>query len=1199
MEFNFDISKYLAKDTSVKSQMLKVNNNFAKIRQTRKHIQDNCFAFPFADIYIILKVNSDQTYDLVKSGGDEYEFSYTDMGEKVANNLFKIDGRASGEQQSLDHVPSLNGGGGTADVGDSVQVGFYDSSRQKPYIRRIVKRGSITVDPGVPPVGPPTAATGVWPQALGNIQKTGLGYSNLDYASAILPPFEGGIIGWHSKLEYTTSPRRVSSDDLLWPTVLISTEKHLKEGSSTEYVEEAKRSTLIVASHNTSVDQTTTTLRLFGINGDSETDNRTEITSIDVTSFPLTVFTGIETPLFSGTIGSPMGSGYLKTYDLNGQISCTLIQPMILNGNGVVPGGDITTTSHTEYETIVEYEAILIHSLEEIPNELGIIKVESDNGDIVYTSGTLEDAETGVFPPVYYYNEEDNTITITTPNESYENAQLVVKYLTASGSEDLTFKVFEFILDRTTPNFKSRYSQIPPSRINASLDQDIGVWKWAGFMGPSHISVADFAMIQAHPAAEKVTFSRLEDIGSFDFLGWVPKAAMPWDQMLPMDADGTPRHNYPWQFCRMNKFSNFTPAKYKDTHHIPQTGGQPITILNPNSEMTDGFAFPAFSIWQEKYSPAEDSYGNIDGIFKSYLWLIRARVLPFIEGEAVFTESFKILQRDSPTPGSPQTLLSLATASMAASKASIESSLDIVMDHLYSVERNYNYSCYDKLITCPNNSGAPVSGLNYIGPKDCSDPCFNALTCDLTPESSGCVCWELQEHSLYLGQNDNITLWKGFLVGEVTDFYGVTYPQGFPQEKDGLANILLPLPAGLPNNTPPDFGRCTWTSYSKGSANIFTDGKIPIDPQVVIDPLSGTMYMCFIEGSFLYVPTGEAFGITSASNSDIPGPEDVEEGMVLCQEIYNHAYSFVVTGGCDRCNEGPYDVNGPGTGGYFDDGRYIEGAAFHLPSNQVPGSSYIEYSYYSTTEVKEVRQTKLAIINKEGTSSQIIPISRKFTGVPYSNVVLNEFAIEEELPVPENVWQLGIAKGVLIILRDDRENFRDSARPILEIRNLANGEIITTYKGLIPDDLYEEQFTEDTGGHYIGECKWNLHGKIDSGTGDCQGPKFKIAWSGLDSDPAYIHVSAEMWEKKFAENYKTRTEYRILALTPTSITEVRSKFEEITLEPSDFLTFSSNVPRPNNLMSMAESLEETFIPQAVWAQNNGPVTWKIQSNKET
>lgn len=170
MEINFDLKGHLAKDKSIKTQMLKVNNNLNNIKSTRKHIQDTCFAFPFAEVYIILSINTDSTCNLVKSGGDEYEFSYSTMdGEQVASNLFKLNSKASGEQQSLDHVPSIKGIQGLK-AGDSVQVGFYDSSRQKPYIRSIVKRGSIVVStPGdgdtIPP--PPVFATGMWLQKHG------------------------------------------------------------------------------------------------------------------------------------------------------------------------------------------------------------------------------------------------------------------------------------------------------------------------------------------------------------------------------------------------------------------------------------------------------------------------------------------------------------------------------------------------------------------------------------------------------------------------------------------------------------------------------------------------------------------------------------------------------------------------------------------------------------------------------------------------------------------------------------------------------------------------------------------------------------------------------------------------------------------------------------------------------------------------
>lgn len=169
-EFIFNIPFESAKgpDTSVKAQMLKVSNDLSKIRSTRQHIKDTCFSFPFADIYIVIAAYSDNTYDLVKNAGDQYEFSFSSLGTQVASNLFKIEGRASGEQVSLERVPAIRGNK-HLNQGDSVQVGFYDSSRQKPYIRRIVKRGKVVIDPGTPP----SIALGLWSQPEANV---GLSY---------------------------------------------------------------------------------------------------------------------------------------------------------------------------------------------------------------------------------------------------------------------------------------------------------------------------------------------------------------------------------------------------------------------------------------------------------------------------------------------------------------------------------------------------------------------------------------------------------------------------------------------------------------------------------------------------------------------------------------------------------------------------------------------------------------------------------------------------------------------------------------------------------------------------------------------------------------------------------------------------------------------------------------------------------------
>lgn len=189
---------YNHKTTSFRAQMLKVDAELKNIYSTRKHIKDTCFQFPFADVYIIVSKNSDQTVNLVKSGGDEYEFSYSNLGTQVASNLFKIEGKATGQQVSLDHVPSINGGIGQVLVGDSVQVGFYDSSRQKPYIRRIVKKGNLIIDPGgvVPPVYP----SGQWYQSNASPKQNALG----DYVNSNLLDPRNETINWH--LPTSTNP---------------------------------------------------------------------------------------------------------------------------------------------------------------------------------------------------------------------------------------------------------------------------------------------------------------------------------------------------------------------------------------------------------------------------------------------------------------------------------------------------------------------------------------------------------------------------------------------------------------------------------------------------------------------------------------------------------------------------------------------------------------------------------------------------------------------------------------------------------------------------------------------------------------------------------------------------------------------------------------------------------------------------------
>lgn len=148
---------------TVASEMAKIKNHIDHIQTNREYIRKTCFDYPFSDIYIVLKAYDDNTYDLIQSAGDEYEFSFSNLGDQVASNLFKNTTNGTDVQGSLSRVPSIQNGTGKAIVGDSVQVSYYDSSRQKPYIRRIVKRGPLTIVTGTT-----TIEYGEWMQTEGN-----------------------------------------------------------------------------------------------------------------------------------------------------------------------------------------------------------------------------------------------------------------------------------------------------------------------------------------------------------------------------------------------------------------------------------------------------------------------------------------------------------------------------------------------------------------------------------------------------------------------------------------------------------------------------------------------------------------------------------------------------------------------------------------------------------------------------------------------------------------------------------------------------------------------------------------------------------------------------------------------------------------------------------------------------------------------
>jgi len=904
-----------------------------------------------------------------------------------------------------------------------------------------------------------------WPQGLGNIQKNGLGLSTLNYA-LMNPPTE---FGWFQKFTFSSPKRITSSRDVFWPSLVIAKENRLKQASQTEIA--VSVSTMFAVTYDHEGGSVTTKLHLFSMSRAfvADTNIRGEISSlVDLNGtpfgpdFPLEIFTS--TPAFSTAFGdamlAPISSVYLRTHDLDGTTNCTILEPPILTEGGTVHDAPSTVTREDNHGLISN------GALNTIDLEFTVL------GTITYVKvghgGTYVDYSLGEDPDVdntYTFNAETNQVTLRSP-ESEDEFDAKIGYTSANNP---VFRVAEIILSRqgtssAGPSWSLNHSDIPPSRINAYLESE--AWLWEGFMGPTHISVANNVMVQAHPAAEKVTISALNPA---DQLTWTPKEAKTWDQLLPMDMDGD-RHHYPWEFVSASRFSNYAPAKYKDHKIVIQVGGitPPISVDSSGQELVDGFVFPSFTLYTEDIPNLFRGYN-----FKSYLWLVKLQYDAY-GSDGLTHQAFKLLQRDSPSPGQPTTLTSIASASEAALRSFLEGVLDVIFDHLYSEDRLFGYSCIDQVVSC--------DGDQEYGPWDCTDPCYIDLC--TTPEGSGCVCWDASHHEILLGVTSYVHSWKGYQEGRKVSFFGQNFPSLFSPlpEQDELNNVLIPLPAGRPNTLSPDISRCTWTSKSRGSGDVFS-GSLTIDPQVVVNPANGSSYFCFVQGSFVYIPTGDYSNFVS--NIISSEQEGVEEGMVLCEERYSHAYSNIYTT-CESCY---------GEDGYVDEGRYIISAAYHLPDYTNPGSTHTEYSYYQQRQVLEVRQTFLAITDKSGTSTVTIPVSRKFSGVPFTGGYLENYSIAEELPVAENVWQLGVIKDVLLMLRDDRENFRDSPRPILEVRSL-NGEVLSTYKNLIPADLYAQVFDSEDDGRYIGECKWNLHGQILA-NGDTPGPRLQMesAWA--------------------------------------------------------------------------------------------------------
>ena len=1228
------------RDTSVAGQLRRITESQSQILITRKHIKDTCFSFPFAQIYIIVSVNDDHTANLVKSGGDEYEFSYTSLpGDEVASNLFKLDSKASGQEVSLQHVPSIKGGVSSANIGDSVQVGFYDSSRQKPYIRRIVKKGSITIHDGVTP-NTPQLRTTAWPQSMGSVRKDWWGNTALDYSSSTLKVATKA--DWPNLFTLEGDPHKIKNSESLWPSVLLLDE-YFTNVESTDPANHLQ--TLAVLSNKRNGFGVEGNLQLYRVTSRTdETTARTEINSINPSvaiDLPYPAWAIAFDP-FNAYMLPNVSNGYARGFNETilppdyedfypsfNNVHFTFISPCIMDSRT-----GLADTTGAGLVTIIQS---FFFTLDGIPQTV-TLNFKAENILEVHSGDGTQDFG-DQFSEYTLRDVPDNNLVDVTPldvpdGEGHAFGNFYIKYQYSNGGASEQFTVLEGSLTRRREHLKLQTSTLPSVRANAEHHNDPeddllpGTWTWKGYIGSAHVSVGMNVMIQGHIASDKVKLYWKPAYMSETYYGWMywfNTYTSVWEALIPEVDNETILPA--WKFFDMGANTNNSPAKIKDVNIYPYTVNgedQP----GETELLADAFVMPYFTFFGEKFPTDMSNYG---GTFTSKYWIVK--VMMRDNGE-VSSQAIKLLERTNPTSGDLVSLTSLDDSIAETVKSVIETGFGIILDHTYNNERYYGYSCpvvTDCIFTPYTHTIGGFWGPNVNG---CSDPCW--VECGEDPNSHGCFCWDYDStydpeigvipgHQILLGVNTTTYKWGGYLLEPVTDYFGTTYPAvGTPApEKQGINNIIIPLPLMTPNQSPNEFSKCTWTAKSTGTNFSFVVGtKDAVDPQLAVSETDGMIYSCIIEGSYIYVPTGEGFliqsyqasgpgGEGSGSGDWDGGPETPDPESELCRMDYVYTEFYAVAGGCENCMQGERDPEtGIGGWNYFvpPEPRSV---VVTLPSTQGVGNTYDEFTAYGTKRVKEVRETKLVISSKDGSSVLTVPISKKFTGVPYS-ILGRNYTITEELPVPENVWQIGLWKGYVIILIDDRDYFNYSPRPILQIRDRFTGAKVAEYKTIVPDDLYNTRWpSDDPFRSYM--TKWNMYGRL-VGQG-FYGPRFKLAYmvdqtetTGDENKPLYIHISNEIYSipESFVVDYtsKGRVDYRILKFDGTDLTEVKNVFEEKEQMFSSGtnldveIQFPEKYPRPGALGSMAITRNEVFLPVISSAEgDDDDKTWTMISHQ--
>jgi hypothetical protein len=209
------------------------------------------------------------------------------------------------------------------------------------------------------------------------------------------------------------------------------------------------------------------------------------------------------------------------------------------------------------------------------------------------------------------------------------------------------------------------------------------------------------------------------------------------------------------------------------------------------------------------------------------------------------------------------------------------------------------------------------------------------------------------------------------------------------------------------------------------------------------------------------------------------------------------------------------------------------------PNKYGYGDVYIKWGISFETTTFPIFETVLIIGSEDNTTFTVTPISGKFPSefldVPdpsdplypgtlgdWSDLPIDTIPItEEDLPVPENVWQIATVGDRILVLMDFRPSYEASPRPCLRCYNI-DGELECEYLTLVAQSIQDEVYTSDTvidrswyyddNTVYTGSAKWFFHGRQDlysggnffaggdpspaRGWGDTPGPRMKVTFPG-------------------------------------------------------------------------------------------------------